>query len=62
MFSKLFTRNHPVKIEQYKIEPDEMFRKWLEQMRNPTSTDTALRDRIESAQKTADQPSMREAA
>lgn len=58
MFSKL-TRNHPV--ESKKIEPDEMFLKWLHQMRNPTSTDTALRDAIKANQ-TATHPSPREAA
>lgn len=61
MFSKLFTRNHPVKIEKYKIEPDEMFRNWLHQMRNPTSTDTTLRDAIKANQTSA-HPRTREAA
>ena len=59
MFRKLFTRNHPVETE--KIKPDETFQNWLHQMRNPTSTDTALRDAIKANQ-TATHPSTREAA
>lgn len=59
MFSKLFTRNPPVETE--KIKPDETFLEWLHQMRNPTSTDTALQDAI-MAHQTAAHPSTREAA
>ena len=61
MFRKLFTRNHPVDVEMYTIKPDEMSQKWLHQMRNPTSTDTALRDAIKANQTSA-HPSTREAA